>query len=129
MPILALTLDNTPAPIGRFKRTCAECGDAFRSDKQHAEFCTLVCRRAFNNRRMVRGAELYDLFMCLRYERGIARALKVWKLLCRMAQGFREEDQRERAGRNSWQPARKVLERHTYLHATVISSTTWRRAG
>lgn len=118
----------TTAPVGRFKRTCPECGIAFRSAKRHAEFCAATCRKTFNNRRMVRGAELYDLLMTLRYERPVARALGVWKFLCRMAQGYRDQDLHERAGRNSWQPAKAVLERHTYLNATTISSTTWRRA-
>lgn len=125
--VVALAVDNS-ATAGRFKRVCAECGQSFRAHRDHAEFCTVECRKAFNNRRALRGAELYDLFMCLRYERGIARALKVWNLLCRMAQGFREDDQREREGRNSWRPARQVLDRHTYLHSTVVSRQTWRNA-
>lgn len=110
-----------PAPKLR-ARCCLECGSEFTTAVAHGDFCGAACRKAFNNRRMVRGAELYDLFMVLRYERKLATRLKVWKLICRMALGFRDEDRAERDSRKSWRPARKVLERHTYLHATNIGT-------
>lgn len=111
----------------QFQRTCTECGALHVAAAKHADFCGAPCRKAFNNRRLTRGAELYDLVMVLRHERGVARAMKVWGLICRLAQGFREEDHRERAGRKSWRSAHAVMERRPYLRATVVSNTTWRR--
>ena len=110
-------------------RHCDECGVAFVAKAHHGDFCSTECRKAFNNRRALRGAELYDLFMCLRHDRPIAKALHAWRLICRMAAQFRAEDRAEREGRKSWRPARKVIERHPYLLAIVMSSKTWRKAG
>ena len=121
------TADQIPAEA-RFRRACTECGAEFRTTKRHGDFCSEAHRKAWNNRRAMRGAELYDLVMCLRYDRETATALKVWRLICRMASEFRDEDQRQRAGRKSWRSARQVIERHPYLQATVIASKTWRRA-
>lgn len=116
-------------PPGRFKRVCQECGQPFRGERRHAEFCCDAHRKAFNNRRMVRGAELYDLFMSLRYDRDTARLLKVWKVLCRFAAIYRDEDVRQREGRKSWQPARQVIERRAYVLADVLPSATWKVVG
>jgi hypothetical protein len=63
----------------------------------------------FENRMMTRGRELYSLFMVMRYERGVARMRGVWAIACRLAQGWREEDERERDGRQSWIPAKRAL--------------------
>ena len=56
----------------------------------------------FNNRRAQRGAQLYDAFMAMRYDRKKADELGIdWKLVCRMGEMFRAEDQA--AGRSkSW---------------------------
>ena len=118
----------TAPTFRRFRRTCTECGSEHLAGAKHADFCGVECRRAFNNRRMVRGAELYDLIMVLRHDRGVGRALKVWSLICRLASTYRDEDCRERAGRHSWRPARQVIERHPHLFAVPISITTWRKA-
>lgn len=124
----ALDLPKLPARAPRrWKRTCPECGESHEAHRADADFCSGPCRKAFNNRRLVRGAELYDLMMVLRHERGVAKALGVWRLVCRLTQGYRDEDVRERAGRPSWRPARKVIARHPYLDATVVSNTTWKR--
>ena len=66
---------------------------------READFCRPQCRRAFNNRRAVRGAELYDLVMAHRFDRATARDLGVLALINRAASIFREEDRRERGGR------------------------------
>jgi hypothetical protein len=58
--------------------------------------------------------------MALRYDREQAKALKVWKLLCRMAQAFRDEDQRDRAGRKSWNAAPATIAGKTHLFADVV---------
>lgn len=95
---------------------CLECGS--RTDG--FDFCGGAHRKAWNNRRMVRGAELYDLFMALRYDRAAAVKLRVWKALCRLGVKYRDEDYAERAGRASWRPPARVLDRHPYLAATSI---------
>lgn len=80
--------------------TCIECQASFQPQKAHARFCSTPCRKAFNNRRALRGALLYDAFMSLRYERGWAKAVGLWSLICRLAAEWVEED--ERAGRQSF---------------------------
>lgn len=83
---------------------CAECGKPYSAKRLRADnaFCSPACRDTFGNRRKIRGAQLYDLFMILRYERGVAKAKGVWALACRLAQDWREEDTRQRQGRQSW---------------------------
>jgi len=125
----ALAIAPTPAPLARFRRTCPECGELFRTDQCARAFCCEAHKKAFNNRRMLRGAVVYDLFMCLRFDRRLATAMHVWKLLCRLTAAFREEDVERRSGRKSWRaPGEVIAERH-WLHATVIHSKTWKRPG
>lgn len=96
---------------------CRECGSEFTKGKSPAQlFCRTSCRDLFNSRRKTRGADLYDLFMTMRYDRGTAKLLGVWAILCRMAQNWHEED--VEAGRKSFLPARQVLERHVQHVAT-----------
>jgi hypothetical protein len=112
----------------RFRRICSECGVEFRAAMKHADFCGTACRKLFNNRRLTRGAELYDLIMVLRFDRGPAQLLKVWNLICRLASEYRAEDQRERAGRKSWRSAREIIDRRPYLAGTVVANVTYRKA-
>lgn len=49
-------------------KTCKECAAPFTSRQYNAEFCGNPCRAAFNNRRMKRGAALYDLLMIEAYD-------------------------------------------------------------
>lgn len=97
------------------KRCCLECGADFMPERGHAACCSTACRKAFNNRRMLRGAALYDLFMCLRYQRGVAKAKGVWTLVCALAFEYRREDERERAGRPSWVSPDEVVARNPWL--------------
>lgn len=99
---------------------CLECGKPAISTAVNAEFCCSPCRKAWNNRRLVRGAELYDFMMVLRFDRGRAKALRLWTMLCRLVAIFREEDWNERAGRRSWSPAEQVMEKKAFLHAIVV---------
>lgn len=92
-------------------RLCKECGGPVKPSRQRPVFCCGPCRQRFNNRRLERGAQLYDLFMSMRYECDKASDLGVWAIMCRMAKDYREEDEREREGRKSWQPASVVLDR------------------
>lgn len=92
-------------------KVCKECGCELERTRQPRMFCSTAHRQAFNNRRLERGAALYDLFMAMRYDRDRATELGLWAIMCRMAKDFREEDERERDGRKSWQPADAVLGR------------------
>ena len=112
-------LDTTSTRDSR-RFECLECGAACVSTAVNAEFCGTACRKAWNNRRAMRGAEIYDLLMVLRFDRGRATHLKVWTLMCRMAALFRQDDWNERKGRRSWLPAEQVIERKPYLHSIVV---------
>ena len=88
--------------------TCLECGG--RRDLHRAgSFCCTPCRKAWGNRRMTRGAELYDLYMVLRYDRQTGVEIGAFQAINRLVSIFRQEDNRERAGRRSWRPPREVL--------------------
>ena len=100
---------------------CLECGKSLEAmQRLSAAFCCTACRRAWNNRRMVRGAELFDLYMAQRYERGAAQAAQVMTLISRLAATYRAEDERDRDGRRSWQTIRAVLDRRPSLRAIVV---------
>lgn len=100
-------------------RLCLECGQTVAAAGE-AIFCTAVCRSQWNNRRLKRGAELYDLFMAHRFDRKAAGEAKVISLMNRLASNFRREDQDTRGGRRSWRPLRAVLGDHPSLRAVVV---------
>jgi hypothetical protein len=83
-------------------RCCQECGTPLTDRDPRAVMCSANCRKIWHNRRMTRGAELYDLFMAMRYERGMAKVYGLWALMCRMGQAWREEDRQMRSGRASY---------------------------
>lgn len=109
---------------------CQECGNAFQS-KKPALFCCTPCRQAFNNRRMQRGAELYDLFRTLRRERAEAKKLNIWTEICRLELGWQIEDNEKRNGRKSYMPAKKaianLLDKGSLQRGEVVASNM--RAG
>lgn len=109
-------------------RECLECGETFGSAKAEAEFCGDRCRQAFNNRRMKRGAEIYDLFMSLRHDRKTATILNVFTLVSRLATIYRREDADQRAGRRSWRHAAEIIGRRPYLKARVLQRRPLRDA-
>lgn len=118
--------------VALLKKICVECGQGFGAHPrfaQHAEFCSTKCRREHNNRRMTRGAVVFDLLMAARYERKLANRLKLWRQLCRLAMDFRREDHAERNSRKSWRDPRTVLAERPYLNAIVVADKTWRRVG
>ena len=86
----------------KFNRCCTECGEAFGSDRFNAEFCSVPCKAKFNNRRAMRGAELYDVLMNMRYGSGFGRVKGAFTILTALARGYREQDRAERGGRRSW---------------------------
>lgn len=104
---------------------CLECGRSFGlrchdvedGPTKPADFCGRACRNAWNNRRMARGAQLYDLFMVARFDRPLAKTMKVWRYLARLASDFRQEDREERAGRLSWRSPTEIIARQPHLSA------------
>jgi hypothetical protein len=103
-------------------RTCRECGAAFTARRASVDFCSAACRGALNNRRLKRGGQLYDLVMAWRFDRTAAAASGAQSLLCRMAAAFKAEDDRDRAGRPSWDDVARVRERNSHLVATVVGT-------
>lgn len=101
-------------------RECRECGEAFTQRRRQAEFCCTGCRGRFNNRRMLRGAEIYDLWMANRFQRSEAADADVWSFMCRLSQWWRAQDERERSSRRSWGSLKEVKSRHAHLNATVV---------
>jgi len=77
-------------------KNCKECGKP-TSGKQ-AFFCSTPCRKMFNNRRMTRGAILYDLYMARRFERDAADAANLRSIMARLASEWRVNDGRETWG-------------------------------
>lgn len=89
---------------------CLECGNALTATRQPGRlFCSTACRQAFNNRRMQRGAEIYDLFRALRRERAEAKRLNIWTEICRLELAWQIEDDETRQGRKSYMPAKRAL--------------------
>lgn len=104
---------------------CVECG---AETTAKGDFCSDRCRHDFNNRRRMRGAELYDLYMAHRFERDRAKQLGVFQAINRLASNYRQEDVARRAGRKSWRAPRTVLEERPYLKAISTYDGTGRRA-
>ncbi|ACL57614.1 hypothetical protein [Methylobacterium nodulans] len=112
--------DGDTAPL-RSERTCLECGQPYGAAVRHSGFCSTACRQAWNNRRLQRGAEVYDLFMAFRFHRPLARALKLLSALNRLASLYRDEDRHKRAGRPSWRATDVVLASRPYLRAVRMT--------
>lgn len=68
---------------------------------------------------MSRGADLYDCFMALRYDREAAKDAGLWALMCRMAQSFHDED--KAAGRRSYFRPKETTQRNVRYAATVLA--------
>lgn len=88
---------------------CHECSTAFVQPRADACFCSTSCRKTFNNRRAVRGAEVYDLFRALRRERPLAKELNIWTQMCRLELRWQEEDTKRGKGR-AYRAPRKHLQ-------------------
>jgi hypothetical protein len=92
-----------------------ECKSKFEARRAGKEFCCAACRR-FNNRRMTRGVDIYDLAMQWRDDRADPAGLT---LLCRLLAKFKDED--VRAGR-SWNRTASVVRDKPYLAAAVLDA-------
>jgi hypothetical protein len=87
------------------KRVCRECGKEFQPKRASGFFCGTVCRKTWNNRRALRGQELYDLFMEMRFNRCDAKDQGYWTILCSLASAYKTADETLRSGRQSWDRA------------------------
>lgn len=120
--------ETAPAPMDTPRQNnarCNECGAAYHAKRRDAsDFCSAKCRAAFNNRRAMRGAEMYDLVMALRNDRELATKLGVWKIICRIAAEHRADDVASRGGRKSWRNPKEVIARRPYLTVSAISVAT-----
>lgn len=83
-------------------KVCLECGHEYTPKRRTKAFCSDKCRKGWNNRRMIRGAEFYDLFMAMRFEREKAKADSLWSILCNLASAAKASDDHKRAGRKSY---------------------------
>jgi predicted nucleic acid-binding Zn ribbon protein len=98
-----------------FKKHCIECAAVFQAKKADARFCSTGCRKEFNNRRMTRGAMLYDAFMAMRYDRKAAEAHGVdYTFVCRIAEMFRADDEK-RTQKQTWRPTREFVEENAAM--------------
>lgn len=88
----------------RAGKACRECGRplAGLGLKPSAVFCCAEHRKAWNNRRMIRGAEMYDLMMGIRYERELAGTKNLMTVISNLARAYRDADKATRDGRQSW---------------------------
>jgi hypothetical protein len=91
-------------------KECRECGMPLEGKRQGAVFCSPEHRKAFNNRRMIRGAELYDLIMAQNYERELRKPEALMSVISNLARAFRDSDKVLRNGRKSWD-AKETLAR------------------
>jgi hypothetical protein len=89
---------------------CRECGCPINSGRTGVYFCSPEHRKTWNNRRAVRGAELYDLFMANRFERQLATDKHMWSIMTNLASAYRDADKALRSGRRSWD-AKETLAR------------------
>lgn len=106
-----------------YKRCCSECGTEFVAKRSHAEFCRTACKTAFNNRRFRIGAVFFDLFMAIRYERDLAKALQLWSVLCRLAEQTRQDDIDKRGGRKSWGNVKEWIMNNPWASVTRLPRT------
>ncbi len=114
--------------ILKHPRTCRECNTPLAATrKENAEFCAVPCRIAWRNRRMSRGADLYDVFMALRFDRAVAYEKGLYALMCRMASTWNEED--KVSGRQSYFPADETVIRNNHHNAVVVSRPPRSRPG
>lgn len=96
--------------MGKKLHVCRECLTPLEAGhKASRAFCSDTCKAKWNNRRKSRGADIYDLWMAMRYERDEAKRLGVWKEMCRLSERWHDED--EASGVKSYDRPEIVLNR------------------
>lgn len=108
-------------------RQCRECGEplAVKSGPgRPRKYCSVACNKLFDNRRMTRGALMYDLVMMWRWDRPAERKHDIRKLMGRVASEYFTEDQRW----PTWRDIDDVLQDVTHLRFTAkVQDMTGRR--
>ena|SRR5881628_67006 len=89
---------------------CCECGGPITSVRHDAAFCTPKCRKAYNNRRMQRGAELIELYWHTRFNRQEAIEFGIRTIMDNMVSTWNEED--KAAGRRHAAPLKELMQRN-----------------
>lgn len=89
-------------------KTCKECGAEFTSRQHNADFCGSPCRATFNNRRMKRGAILYDLEMSRQFDPKAFAASKLAGRADELIARWREEDATRKHDR-TWKRPYEVM--------------------
>lgn len=101
------------------KRVCRECGSEVVQSRKGptSDFCSVKCRQAWKNRRMQRGAMLYDAIMNWRFNRKNGNDKAAWQAITRMAATFNQEDKDQRDGRRSYRPLKDVLQDNPWINS------------
>lgn len=105
---------------------CRWCGEKCTVHSHLAKFCSDQCKRDFNALRTKRGALMFDIVMAGRFDR--ANNKSYLATLSQVARHFRDEDIRDRAGRQSWADAgyfrdEEYIDRLDKLKTTVRTET------
>jgi hypothetical protein len=108
------------------KHTCTECGTEFTPGRKNEHFCSTACRKAFNNRRAVRGAILYDAVMAKRYDRkgeftGLSEK-ELRNIVDHLAMAWNEDDKVNRDGRRSYANINDWINKNPWFKAL---RSTW----
>ena len=99
---------------------CKECGAEITKKPKRgprAEFCSKECRQGWKNRRLLRGAMMYDVVMNWRFERKGGGDKEAWQALTRLAATFKHEDKMDRDNRPSYRRLRDVLEENPWINS------------
>lgn len=79
---------------------CRWCGNKATVFSHKAKFCSEDCNKAFNRLRTKRAPLVLDLVMAGRFDRANNKGYLT--RLSQLARQFRDEDIKERGGRQSW---------------------------
>lgn len=75
-----------------FKHRCVNCRGAFEVKRHDADFCSNACRQDFHNRRLQRGAVLYDLLMLEEVDPDTFQRLGLDGTVSAVIAAFKQED-------------------------------------
>jgi hypothetical protein len=95
-------LSNEKPKTYKFAPKCIECDKVFPTNNSKAKSCSADCRKAFANRRMLRGAALYDLLYISRFDRSKVskeRADEFHNAAYKLLRAFADFDKKNRPGR------------------------------
>jgi hypothetical protein len=104
--------------MAKITTTCSECGETFETQSHNpSKFCCSSCRKTWQNRRMLRGAILYDMMMEHRYNRKAEDSSEIRNVMYSLLAEWRAEDQEERIGKRTWLDPRAWIAKNPWLKA------------